>query len=59
MTTEAGNYAASARINENSPWQHVTLGRQLFFANKGLIDIMVEAMKVKHPTAEFRIEKVR
>ena len=51
-------YAAYGKRQHESEWTMVTLGRQIFLANKGLLIDMVEAMKKKHPTAEFKIERV-
>lgn len=52
-------YAAFARVvGADMPFQHVTLSRQLFFANKGLTEALIEASKEKHPEWEFRMEEV-
>jgi len=64
VTTEAGDYAALGRKSPYDPWAWVTCRAvspfgEPFVANRGLIDTMVEAMKAKHPTAEFKIELVR
>lgn len=38
---------------------HVTLGRQVFFASRGVLEMMVDAMSKKHLTVEFFIEEVQ
>jgi hypothetical protein len=50
-------YAAFAnRVGE--PPQHVTMQGHMFFANKGLLELLVERMKLVHPGVVFAIEKV-
>lgn len=52
-------YAAYARKTAGEPYHMVTMGGQLFFASKWLLEDMVAAMEAKHPEADFKIEEVR
>lgn len=45
--------------SKTTPMQLVMLHGQIFMANRGLIELMVEKMKEKHPDATFSIEVVQ
>jgi len=52
-------YAAYARIKGAIEYSLVTLHGEIFMANKGLIELMVEKSQSKHPDWEFRIERMQ
>jgi hypothetical protein len=55
---QSGLYCAMARDNEIDNFRPVTLHGELFFANKGLIELCIEESKAKHPNWEYRIVEV-
>lgn len=52
-------YATYARIRgSGNDYQMVTLGGQIFFADKGLVELCIEKSLEKHPNWEFVIQEV-
>ena len=52
-------YAVYARIKgSNSEYQMVTLNGQIFFGDKGLIELCIEKALDKHPTWELIVQEV-
>ena len=51
-------YCAMAKIKGTNQWEVVTLFGDLFFADKGLIEMFIEYSKKKHPDWEYMTRRV-
>lgn len=51
-------YCAMAKIKGTNQWEVVTLYGDLFFADKGLIEMFIEYSSKKHPNWEYMTRRV-
>lgn len=51
-------FCAMAKIKGTGAWSIVTLHCDLFFADKGLIEMFIEYSSKKHPDWEYMIRSV-